>query len=201
MSLSNINFFRKEPMKKTILFVLASGLFLQGCVPVVVVGAAAGAGGATYYGRSGLGQFLDDSAIVKEGYRRIGRNSNLNHGTHLIVASKNGRVLLAGQVPSPALKDEAVNTLRSIEGVKNVFNQITVSGPTSDLVRSSDSWITAKIKSQLVLAKEIPANQIKVITENGVVYLMGTIPPEAQEKAVDVARQVVGVQKVVKLFE
>lgn len=188
-------------MNKMLALLLISFLGLEGCVPVLVGATAAGAGGATYYTKNGISQFLDDSAISKSAYRRLERHPELLQASHIVVTVKNGYVLLVGQVPNPSYKSEAENAIRSVEGVRMIYNQLTISGPTSDLVRSSDSWITAKIKSQLVLAKNVPANQIKVVTENGVVYLLGNqITLDAQEAAVNIARQVLGVQKVVKLF-
>lgn len=190
-------------MKKPIALMLVfsgSALLLQGCVPVIFGAAAAGTGSATYYGHDSVNQFLNDSAITKASYRKLRRNPRFA-SAHIIVSVKNGNVLLAGQVPDPSLKSEAENAIRNVDGIRTIYNFITVSGPSSDLVRSSDSWITTKIKSQLVATKGIPANRIKVVTENGVVYLMGSIPLSAADASVNVARQVAGVQKVVKLFE
>lgn len=184
-------------MKKILLASLTIALCIntQGCATNSSVAKT------TYTAGSSLRQIMDDNDITKTAYKKLDKNFGINSGNHIIVAVKNSRMLLAGQVTEPGAKTQIETMMRNIDGVRTIYNFISISGPSSDLVRSSDSWITAKIKSQLILAKNIPANHIKVVTENGVVYLMGEVNPDGANTAVDIARQVIGVQKVVKLFE
>ena len=85
--------------------------------------------------------------------------------------------------------------------VTKVYNEIAVKGPTSSLSRASDSWITTKIKTQMLATKGLQSGSIKVVTENGAVYLMGMVSREQADTSVNIARQVTGVQKVVKIFQ
>ena len=76
-----------------------------------------------------------------------------------------------------------------------------VAGPTSIISRANDSWLTTKIKSALAAAEDTDASRINVVTENGVVFMMGLLTRAEADDAVDITRQIQGVQKVVKLFE
>ena len=120
--------------------------------------------------------------------------------TNVAVASFNGVVLLAGQVKSRTQATEIQQNVKQIDGVNEIHNLITVSAPTSSMTRISDAWITAKIKTKLIAAKEIDPSEIKVVTENGTVYLMGTVRPSQAEDAIYLARTTDGVQQVVKMF-
>jgi osmotically-inducible protein OsmY len=109
-------------------------------------------------------------------------------------------VLLTGQVSSEKLRIELGSIVKNVPGVKDVYNQTTVTSPTSPLMHVNDAWITAKIKTQLIAANEIDPSQIKVITEQGTVYLMGIVLPEQADIATEIAKTTSGVEKVVKVF-
>lgn len=117
------------------------------------------------------------------------------------VVSFNGYVLITGEVPNQALKDQAANVLRQIEGVRRIYNELTV-GPNSDAEAiANDAWVTTKVKTALLTASNTPAVRVKVITENGVVYLMGLLTPEEADRVAKATAGVIGVQRVVRLFE
>ncbi len=120
---------------------------------------------------------------------------------HFNVNSFDGHVLITGQVNSAeqaSLAGEAVSRMRN---VRRVHNELVVAGPTSLLSRTNDSWLTSKVKSQLLTADDLEGGRIKVVTENGVVYLMGKITRQEGDLAVDLTRQVYGIQKIVKVFQ
>jgi len=147
------------------------------------------------------GVMLDDSVISSMVKRQI-RNSDAGFSTaHLVAVSYNGVVLLLGQVSSEALKNAATTQAEKIGKVRKVHNELEIGGPISYLARSNDSVLTAKLKSKLLVNAETSARRVKVITENGIVYLMGILPRVEAERVVDVARSVYGVQKIVKVFE
>ncbi len=98
------------------------------------------------------------------------------------------------------LKQQAEEIARGVKKVRTVHNQLQVGGPISMVARANDSWITTKIKTKM-LASKVPGRKVKVVTEDGVVYLMGMLPREQADAAVDAARSVYGVQKIVKIFE
>ena len=121
---------------------------------------------------------------------------------HFNVISHNGVVLLVGQVQSEALKARAGQIAAQASAqVRRVHNELEVAGKTTLLSRTNDSWISTKVRTQLVANESVPANQIRVITENGVVYLMGMVTQSQGDQAALLARNVAGVSKVVKVFE
>ena len=118
-----------------------------------------------------------------------------------MVTSYNGVILLAGQTPRSELKDLAAQTARAVQGVKKVYNELQVQRPASLLARSNDSLLTTKIKTQMIADSSVPSARIKVVTENGIVYLLGLVTREEANAATRVVQSVSGVQKVIRLFE
>lgn len=147
------------------------------------------------------GSFLDDEIIETKALVNIDKADPALAQAHILVTSYNGVVLLAGQVNTEAQRQIAATTVAKINKVKRVHNELTLTGNTSMLARSNDAWITAKVKSKLLAAKEVEGYRIKVVTENGVVYLMGLASKEEADRAADIARKTAGVQKVVRIFE
>ena len=118
-----------------------------------------------------------------------------------MVTSYNGVILLAGQTPRSELKDRAAQTARGVQGVKKVYNELQVQQPASLLARSNDSLLTTKIKTQMLADSSVPSARVKVVTENGIVYLLGLVTREEANAATRVVQSVSGVQRVVRLFE
>lgn len=185
---------------KKLLFILAFPLFLQGCV--FAVGAAAGAAGAVVvYDHRSVAVALQDQKIVNEAAVKLRSSSELMNNSHINIACFNQVVLLSGEASTPELRQQAETLVKSVPNIKRIYNEITIQGPTSSLTRASDSWITTKIKTQMLATKDLKSGTIKVVTENGTVYLLGVVKREQADIAVDIARQVSGVQKVVKIFQ
>lgn len=170
---------------------------LQGCI--ALLGAGAVAGGLSLNDRRTSGTQLDDEAIELKSGGRI-RDAIGDNG-HVIVTSYNRIVLISGEVPSESDKAAAAKAVAGIENVTNVVNELEV-GPNSTLsTRSSDTVITARVKSALIDAKDIQASAIKVVTERGIVYLMGRVTEREASRAADIARAQASVMKVVRVFE
>lgn len=185
---------------KRIIPLLALCLSLQGCI--FVAGAAAGAAAiAVVYDHRTLSKTLEDTKISNKIVNQIRGVPALRDTSHIEVSVFNHIVLLTGETPTPDLRQQAESIARSTPDVSRVYNQITVQGPTSSLTRTSDSWITTKIKGEMLATEDLKSGNIKVVTENGTVYLMGSVNREQADIAVDIARQVSGVQKVVKIFQ
>ena len=121
--------------------------------------------------------------------------------SHIVTSSYNGVILIAGQTPRAELKDRASQAARSVRGVSTVHNELQIMEPTSLLVRSNDTLITSKIKTLMLAEAAVPSARIKVITENGVVFLMGIVTRQEAANATSVVAGAAGVQKIVKLFE
>jgi osmotically-inducible protein OsmY len=171
---------------------------LQGCVGVV---AAGGAGAALAVDRRSAGTIVDDQAIELKASKAIFDDEDLGKKAHINITSYNNIVLLSGETPTAAMRDHAVDVARHVEKVRKVYNEIVVAEPTTVKSRSEDTWITAKVKTKLLSVKEISAANIKVITENRSVYLMGIVSHAEAEAATEAARFVEGVARVVALFE
>jgi osmotically-inducible protein OsmY len=108
---------------------------------------------------------------------------------------------IAGQVSSEQLKATATDVVRKIHGVRRIYNELEIASPSSGMTRTSDTWITTKVKSWLLGSTNIQGTRVKVVTENGVVYLMGLATREEAQRITDKAAGIGGVQRVVRLFE
>ena len=188
-------------IKNTLLATLALssclGAGLMACAPLVVGGVAVGAMVAT--DRRTTGTQVEDEGIELHAVNRIGEN--LGGRGHVNVTSFNRQVLLSGEVPSAQDKQLVEQLVAKVENVRSIVNEIGIMENTSLSQRSSDSYITGLVKAGLVDSKDLFANAFKVVTERGVVYLMGRVTQREANRASDVARRVDGVKKVVRLLE
>jgi len=183
-----------------ILIFLALSSILAGCAPAVIVG---GSAVNAAHDRRTLGSFVEDQNIELKAYDAIAKDVDLEK-SHIIVTSYNGVVLMSGQTPTAEMRAMAEERVRSVEKVKKVHNELTIAAPSSLGIRSSDTWVTSKVKTNLFKVKgheNFDPSRVKVVTENGTVYLMGLLKQSEAEDVVDVVRKVGGVQRVVKIFE
>jgi len=154
-------------------------------------------------GNRSVGNKIDDQFIPSEVSSSVSRaHIDLTSPTsRIVVTSYNGVVLLAGQTPRNELKAMAEQAARRVNNVKKVHNELQVLQPTSLLVRSNDSLLTSRIKTQMLADSTVPGTRIKVITENGIVYMLGLVSQAEATQATNLVQSVSGVQKVVKLFQ
>lgn len=155
-------------------------------------------------GKRTWGAQIDDSLIETKVAVNVAKaDPKLDSDSRIVVVSYNGVVLLAGQVPNASLKPIAVRAASNggIRGIKQVHDDLQVGPIAGLLARSNDSWITSKIKSAMLANGNVPSTRIKVVTENGIVYLLGLVTHKEGQVAASVARDCSGVQKVVLLFE
>ena len=170
---------------------------LAGCVPAIVVGVAATAMVAT--DRRSAGAQVDDEAIELKLATKIGGDYETR--VHVNVTSYNGVVLLSGEVPDQEALNYIGNLAKNTEKVRIVHNELVV-GPNSDFSsRSNDTYITGKVKSRMLEANKFPPNAVKVVTERGVVYLMGLVSKDEGNAAAETAATTAGVVRVVKFFQ
>jgi len=172
--------------------------FLAGCVPAVIAtGATVGVMSAQ--DRRSTGVQADDEGIEWKAAQSV--PERYSQASHLNFTSFNQRLLITGEVPSEEAKSVIGEQAARVLGVKEVINEAIV-GPASSLsARSNDSYITSKVKARLVDEKNISATHIKVVTENGIVYLMGIVTERESKVAVAVARTTEGVRKVVNVMQ
>lgn len=176
-----------------------SGIFLCSCVSII--DATTSKPIEEDPGERSMGSSLDDSHIETVIAVNLRKADPALREAHIDVTSYNGVVLLTGQVASDDNRSAASDVANRVKRVRQVHNELSVSGATSILARSNDSWLTTKIKTKLLFTANLNSGHIKVITENGVIYLMGLTTRAEADTAVDVARNTSGVQKVVRVFE
>ncbi|MCX7189698.1 MAG: hypothetical protein RLZZ541_938 [Pseudomonadota bacterium] len=185
--------------KITLSLILSATLITQftACVPVVVGGAAAG--GAMAADRRTSGIYIEDENIELKALKLM--ETNLGEHAHVNVTSYNRNVLLTGEVPTAESKTKAESLVKEITNIRNMTNEIAISPKSSIGSRSNDSYLTSKIKTKFVTENKFPANYVKVVTENSVVYLIGIVTQAEADAAAEIARNTSGVTKVVKVFE
>ncbi|MBC8023238.1 MAG: BON domain-containing protein [Burkholderiales bacterium] len=169
---------------------------LQGCFPLAVTGMGTAALMAT--DRRTSGTYLEDETIE---WKVFGRLRDRFAGAHVNATSYNRRVLLTGEAPSEEAKKQIETEIRAIENVKEVTNELQIAGASSLASRGNDSLVTSNVKARMVNNAKVSPTNVKVLTEAGVVYLMGLVTPQEGEAAVEVARTTSGVVRVVKVFE
>lgn len=170
---------------------------LSGCAAIVVGGAVGTAMVVT--DRRTAGTQLEDQNIELKALTRI--RESVGDRAHINTTSYNRLVLLTGEVQSEADRSAVEQAIGRIEGVRSVVNELAVMGASSMTARSNDTILTSKVKASFIDAKDLQAGALKVVTERGVVYLMGRVTEREANRATDLARGVSGVQKVVKVFE
>ena len=170
---------------------------LAGCFQVLV--GAVGAGAYATTDRRSLGAQADDRVIASRAATRI--EDALSDRSHINVNSFNRKVLLTGEVPDEAARQKAEQIAKSVDNVQSVVADLEIGGMTPATARNNDAFITGKVKTELVSRKDIFANAYKVVTEKSIVYLMGRVTREEGDRAAEVARNVSGVAKVVKVFD
>jgi osmotically-inducible protein OsmY len=177
---------------------LISAAGLVGCLGPVIVGGAA-AGIMVAVDRRQPEVILGDERIDFSGSSRVG--DVLKDQGHVNVTSYNNMVLLSGEVPTAELKAQVEKIVSEVPKVKSVVNELQISGASSYASRSNDALITGKVKGNFITANKFQANHVKVVTEAGVVYLMGLVTREEADAASEIARGTGSVQKVVRVFE
>lgn len=180
------------------MFVLAFVALLQGC-EAVLLGTAAGTSAVVATDRRTTGMFVEDQNIELKVRNRI--NERFRDQVNISVTSYNRMVLLTGEAPSESLKNEIGSVAKSVINVRDVVNEIQIAAPSSYGAQSNDAYITSKVKARLLDTKAALANNVKVVTEAGTVYLMGLVTQEEATAAAEVASTTGGVRRVVKVFE
>jgi osmotically-inducible protein OsmY len=152
-------------------------------------------------GYRSTGRALDDEILETKALVNLDKVDPQLAQSHINVTAYNGVVLLSGQVSSEQQRQLATNTVAKLKTVRRIHNELTVSGKTSMVARSNDGWLTTKLKSKMLANSTIESDRIKVVTENGVVFLMGLVTQTEGKRAAQLARETGGVQKVVIIFE
>ena len=176
--------------------VAAAMPLLQGCFPLAVTGMGTAALMAT--DRRTTGMYIEDESIE---WKVLARLRGEFPGAHVNATSFNRRVLLTGEAPDEPARKKVEEAVRRIENVREVTNELQLAGASSMASRGNDALVTSNVKARMVNNGRFSPNHVKVLTEQGVVYLMGIVTPAEGDAAVEIARNTAGVARVVKVFE
>ncbi|MDP3514831.1 MAG: BON domain-containing protein [Sulfuritalea sp.] len=170
---------------------------LAGCFGAAAVGV--GTGALMLTDRRNSETFISDQGMEIRAANRISET----HGdkVHVNVTSYNRMLLLTGEVPTEVMKADVEKLAAGVPNVKAITNELAIAGPASFGGRSNDSYITSKVKARFVDANRFSPNHVKVVTEAGVVFLLGLVTQAEADAAVEIARTTGGVQKVIRVFE
>lgn len=177
-------------------------LVMTGCGAVLLGGGAAG-GTTVVQDQRSFSTMFDDDAIEQKGYEILKSNSLLSspEDTSVAITSFNGQVLITGQTVHRDYLKWVVRQIEGLDNVRNVYNYATLQKPVPASVVSSDALITSKVRAQLLFGKDISSNRFKVVTENGVVYLMGIVTRDESARAINTVLQISGVRRVYHIFD
>lgn len=171
---------------------------LTGC-PMYSVSTASGSNSYISEDRRTSGIFIEDEGIELKASRRI--HQQLGNSVHINVTSYNRIVLLTGEAPTEAVKTNIERLVMGVDNVRRIHNEIAIAANTALSSRSNDTLLTSKVKARFLAERKFQINHVKIVTENGVVYLLGMVTREEGDNAAQIASSTSGVRKVVKAFE
>lgn len=183
----------------TPLAVLISVLLLQGCVAAAVVGTAAVGTKAATDPRT-VGTQVDDGTLELRVNSALSKDEQIKKETRINVTAYQGKVLLVGQTPVADLAARAKQIAMGVEGATEVYNEVRQGQPIGMGTAASDTWITSKVRTQLLGSDQVKSSNVKVTTENGEVFLMGLVTAREGQAAADIASRVSGVKRVTTAF-
>ena len=184
---------------RVLITLLLTTIVIGGCASTAFV-AGATTSGVIIYDRRSIQAIATDQKIIIKTKMALQKDHEIQDRTHIDITAFNRIVLLLGQAPNQRLADKVLAIVLKTPKIKKIYNYISIQGPSSGLTRSSDTWITTKIKSKMLATEHLRSSQIKVLTENGSVYMLGEVSRHQANVAVNIARRVAGVQRVIKLF-
>ncbi|MGK0374261.1 MAG: osmotically-inducible protein OsmY [Arenicella sp.] len=185
---------------RTSIISLIATITLSGCLTAIVATAAI----ATIdiiHDRRTVGEYIDDSAIEVTARNILISTAEIRKATHFKTQSWNGILLITGEIDSETLKPALIEKLSSIQGVRQVVDETSITGKTRLWARTNDALITSRVKTRLLLKTGLSANRVKVVTTRGSVYLMGIVTRAEADRATEYTQTVRGVKRVVKVFE
>ena len=186
-------------MKSKLIPLLVLTALLQGCVGVLFAGA--GTGIASVTDRRAVSTQVSDQAIDMRATHRLSTTNPLWAESRVVVITTNGKSLLLGQTPTQEFSQQAEQIVKDVPGVTEIFNELRITPPLDITARSQDSWLTSKVKSTLLAEKNIDGTKVKVVTENGEVFLIGLVTQKEADISVQLARNISGVKRVITVFE
>lgn len=178
--------------------VIFTALMLQGCV-AAVIGSAAVATKTASDPRS-VGTQVDDGTLELRVSNALAKDQQIKTDAHIVATAYQGKVLLTGQAPDNNIASRAKQITIGVDGATEVYNEIRITDKASFGTASSDTWITTKVRSQLLASDQVKSSNVKVTTENGEVFLLGLVTDAEGKAAADIASRVSGVKHVTTAF-
>ena len=185
--------------KSLIVMLMICALFITGCTEIIHVATESPIQPSAE--ELSIGTDIDDWELETSIGVNIKKAGYELKSSHININSYNRIVLLTGQAPSSEARSLAAEIAKNYRGVRQVYNEIKVSGPTSFIARTNDAWLSAKVKTKLMASEEIESSSFKVVTENGIIYLMGLISQKKAATALELTSEVGGAVKVVSVLE
>ena len=148
-----------------------------------------------------FGTDIDDWQMATLIGVNIKKANTLLEKSHINVHAYNKIILLTGEVPSNEMRALAGETARNFRGVRLLHNELQIQGATTLLARTNDGWLSTKVKTKLLANRKIKSRRVKVITENGAIYLMGLVTRSEADTITAVASNTRGARKIVRVFE
>ena len=178
--------------------IVLTALMLQGCVAAVVGSAAVATKTAT--DPRTVGTQVDDGTLELRVSNALAKDDQIKKETHIVATAYQGKVLLTGQAPSADVATRAKQIAVGVDGATEVYNEIRTAAKASFGTASSDTWITTKVRSNLLSSDQVKSSNVKVTTENGEVFLLGLVTTAEAKAAADIASRVSGVKHVTTAF-
>lgn len=195
----DIIYFMKRNFKKSYILSIVLITMLTGCAQTAKISKNTSLSAAG--DRRTISTFIDDQAISMKAGIAIIKDPELRKKSHISLLSYNNSLLMVGQAPDKTLKLRAEQLLEKIPEIENIYNEVSITSPITLKKRAKDAWITTQVKTKLTTAKMLGPNKIKVITENGTVYLMGLLTKKEEEVATNIVEKIKNVVEIVKIFD
>ncbi|RAW89778.1 division/outer membrane stress-associated lipid-binding lipoprotein [Photorhabdus laumondii] len=183
----------------SLLATICAAVMLQGCIGTVVVSSAAVATKTATDPRT-IGQQVDDSTLEARVSNALNKDKQLKEQTRIITTAYQGKVLLTGQSPDSSLPERAKQIASRVNGAHTVYNEIRQGKPVELGTASKDTWITTKVRSKILASDSVKSSNIKVVTENGEVFLLGILTKQEGNAAAKIASETNGVKRVTTAF-
>ena len=202
MTFERLSMVKRSQHKHTvlILFAVMGFQFLTACIPLAI-GTAAVTVVDLIQDRRTVGRSIDDNSLEVKLRSDINGDQHIGNSAHISVTVVNGIVLLTGEIQREDHRKRALTLARRYPETRQVVDEMFLANASGLNTRAGDSWITSKVKTKLLKTPGVPSSNIKVVTENSRVYLLGLVTRGEAERAVDIARTVRGVTHIYKIFE
>ncbi|NHB96261.1 division/outer membrane stress-associated lipid-binding lipoprotein [Photorhabdus stackebrandtii] len=182
-----------------LLATVCAAVMLQGCIGAAVVGSAAVATKSATDPRT-IGQQVDDGTLEARVSNALNKDKQIKERIRVITTAYQGKVLLTGQSPDSSLTDRAKQIASRVDGTHVVYNEIRQGKPVELSTASKDTWITTKVRSKILASDSVKSSNIKVVTENGEVFLLGILTKQEGNAAAKIASETDGVKRVTTAF-